>query len=81
MKEMSMEFLSNQDVNTIVAYKDFLEETLISYEPLMRKPTICICENKDADQLRGNRKACLFVSRPQSAEITLWYKLPQVLSK
>ena len=23
----------------------------------MRKPTICICENKDADQLRGNRKA------------------------
>ena len=21
----------------------------------MRKPTICICENKDADQLRGNR--------------------------
>ena len=24
---------------------------------LMRKPTICICENKDADQLRGNREA------------------------
>ena len=23
----------------------------------MRKPVICICENKDADQLRGNRKA------------------------
>ena len=23
---------------------------------LMRKPTICICENKDADQLRGNRE-------------------------
>ena len=23
----------------------------------MRKPTICICENKDADQLRGNREA------------------------
>ena len=23
----------------------------------MGKPTICICENKDADQLRGNRKA------------------------
>ena len=22
-----------------------------------RKPTICICENKDADQLRGNREA------------------------
>ena len=23
----------------------------------MRKPTICICENKDTDQLRGNREA------------------------
>ena len=23
----------------------------------LRKPTICICENKDADQLRGNREA------------------------
>ena len=24
---------------------------------LMGKPTICICENKDADQLHGNREA------------------------
>ena len=24
---------------------------------LMSKPTICICENKDADQLHGNREA------------------------
>ena len=23
----------------------------------MRKPTFCICENKDADQLRSNREA------------------------
>ena len=23
----------------------------------MRKTTFCICENKDADQLRGNREA------------------------
>ena len=23
----------------------------------MRKPTFCICENKDVDQLRGNREA------------------------
>ena len=23
----------------------------------MRKPAFCICENKDADQLSGNRKA------------------------
>ena len=24
---------------------------------VLRKPAFCICENKDADQLRGNRKA------------------------
>ena len=24
---------------------------------LVRKPTICICKNKDADRLRGNREA------------------------
>ena len=24
---------------------------------VMRKPFFCICENKDADQLRGNREA------------------------
>ena len=24
---------------------------------LMRKPAFCICENKDADQLRGNHEA------------------------
>ena len=24
---------------------------------VMRKPEFCICENKDADQLRGNREA------------------------
>ena len=23
----------------------------------MRKPALCICENEDADQLRGNREA------------------------
>ena len=31
---------------------------LISYlSRVMRKPTFCICENKDADQLRGNHEA------------------------
>ena len=24
---------------------------------VMRKPAFCICENKDADQLRGNHEA------------------------
>ena len=34
----------------------FIEEVSdLSY--LVRKPTICICENKDADQLRDNREA------------------------
>ena len=31
---------------------------MVSYMSLvMRKPAFCICENKDADQLRGNREA------------------------
>ena len=29
--------------------------TILSH--LLGKPTICICENKGADQLRGNREA------------------------
>ena len=35
----------------------------------MRKPDICICENKDADQLRGNREAdqCLCFRQMDSA--------------
>ena len=43
----------------------FLMTRLISFQPsiyiymsrVMRKPTFDICENKDADQLRGNREA------------------------
>ena len=32
---------------------------VISHEMslVVRKPAFCICENKDADQLRGNREA------------------------
>ena len=30
---------------------------LTQYEPRYEKPVFCICKNKDADQLRGNRKA------------------------
>ena len=39
-----------------------LERFLSSFLPnerLVGKPTICICENKDADQLCGNREADL----------------------
>ena len=32
--------------------------TIVSYlTGVVRKPALCICENKDADQLRGNREA------------------------
>ena len=30
---------------------------LITMSRVMGKPTFCICENKDPDQLRGNREA------------------------
>ena len=38
---------------------DFMEYKVSHLEMslVMRKPTFCICENKDADQLRGNREA------------------------
>ena len=41
----------------------FLDEALVLMQSLvylsrvMRKPDFCICENKDADQLRGYREA------------------------
>ena len=34
---------------------DFLSKDGLSR--VMRKPAFCICDNKDADQLRGNREA------------------------
>ena len=36
---------------------DVMEWSSVNMSRVMRKPTICICENKDADQLRGNREA------------------------
>ena len=36
----------------------FIDGDTVHYLSLvMRKPAFCICENKDADQLRGNREA------------------------
>ena len=32
-------------------------KTKVNMSLCVRKPTICLCENKDADQLRGNREA------------------------
>ena len=31
--------------------------TFLDMSLVVRKPAFCICENKDADQLRGNREA------------------------
>ena len=36
---------------------EFSEVTPLEYTVVMRKPAFCICENKDADQLLGNREA------------------------
>ena len=35
----------------------FCDNYSINLSRVVRKPTFCICENKDADQLRGNREA------------------------
>ena len=32
-------------------------KNMVQMSRVMRKPTFCICENKDTDQLRGNREA------------------------
>ena len=42
---------------TIVCCGCVLESNPQYMSRVVRKPAFCICENKDADQLRGNRKA------------------------
>ena len=37
--------------------KIFIFNNLSKLSLAMRKPAFCICENKDADQLRGDREA------------------------
>ena len=47
-------------VTWVLHIKEFQDEVCnFNYDlsRLMKKPTICIGENKDADQLRGNREA------------------------
>ena len=44
----------------LILYKDvyvMMDPLAHQVSRVMRKPTFCICENKDADQLRGNREA------------------------
>ena len=41
----------------IMLFKTWAPPLLNQMSRVMRKPTFCICENKDADQLRSNREA------------------------
>ena len=49
-----------QTVATLEYHQQFTFIKQVDKEQMsrvMRKPTFCICENKDADQLRGYREA------------------------
>ena len=57
---VSQQMLSSISVITELLYSFstcFYFSSLLKLSHHMRKPTICICENKGADQLRGNREA------------------------
>ena len=43
--------------NIIMMKLNNIENSFPKMSLVMRKPAFCICENKDADQLRGNREA------------------------
>ena len=49
----------NSSTDLIRFHNTIMQHTAcnLSLSRLMGEPTICICENKDADQLRGNREA------------------------
>ena len=51
--------LSKYYFSFLVVYAFTAEGRAIEFNlsRLMGKPTICICQNKEADQLRGNREA------------------------
>ena len=42
---------------SVVFFDRFSSNLVYELSRVTRKPTICICENKDADQLRGNPEA------------------------
>ena len=53
---------SDTSLQIVADYKEYVKivDNLQSKHLLglvVRKPAFCICENKDADQLRGNREA------------------------
>ena len=49
--------LSDNRQNTTLKPINLYSKQLACMSPVMRKPDFCICQNKDADQLRGNREA------------------------
>ena len=50
---MCIEFFQHIGISSV----EYGEPNVIHMSLFMRKPAFCICENKDADQLRGNREA------------------------
>ena len=55
---------ASKDVQTVLMSRHRLEASFQTHlarcfhmSCVVRKPSFCICENKDADQLRGNRSA------------------------
>ena len=48
---------SSNQTNKLEQIFTFSENTKNKMSRVVRKPTFCICENKDADLLRGNREA------------------------
>ena len=49
---------SNSQISAFVALcVCSMYKHVLNMSHVMRKPKFCICENKDADQLRGNREA------------------------
>ena len=49
--------LKSIKVSVISSNNGAKTEQLLNMSLVMRKPAFCICKNKDADQLRGNREA------------------------
>ena len=53
------EFLTNSRVSWLTSLSTGMNKIRSKMSLVVRKPAFCICENKDADQLRGDREADL----------------------
>ena len=57
-KNMFKLFNNNLVFSHVVIFAFFLvKDRDLQLSLVVRKPAFCICENKDTDQLRGNREA------------------------